>query len=83
MAAYPDQVGVHEQVEVLGAREHNLKNINVSFPRNQLVVITGISVNVKQLIMIWVLEKSVLSKDRLDGLETFLTKGIPVGSEKG
>jgi excinuclease ABC subunit A len=33
----------HAYVEVLGAREHNLKNINVTFPRNKLVVITGIS----------------------------------------
>jgi excinuclease ABC subunit A len=33
----------HEIVEVIGAREHNLKNISVSFPRNKLVVITGIS----------------------------------------
>ena len=33
----------HEHIEVVGAREHNLKNINVSFPRNKLVVITGIS----------------------------------------
>jgi excinuclease ABC subunit A len=33
----------HESIEVIGAREHNLKNINVSFPRNKLVVITGIS----------------------------------------
>lgn len=33
----------HEHIEVIGAREHNLKNINVSFPRNRLVVITGIS----------------------------------------
>jgi excinuclease ABC subunit A len=30
-------------IEVIGAREHNLKNISVSFPRNKLVVITGIS----------------------------------------
>ena len=33
----------HEYIEVIGAREHNLKNINVTFPRNKLVVITGIS----------------------------------------
>ncbi|MBY0434527.1 MAG: excinuclease ABC subunit UvrA [Cyclobacteriaceae bacterium] len=32
-----------ERIEVIGAREHNLKNISVSFPRNRLVVITGIS----------------------------------------
>ncbi len=33
----------HENIEVIGAREHNLKNISVKFPRNKLVVITGIS----------------------------------------
>jgi excinuclease ABC subunit A len=32
-----------EQIEVFGAREHNLQNIDVSFPRNQLVVFTGLS----------------------------------------
>lgn len=32
-----------EYIEVWGAREHNLKNIDVQIPRNQLVVITGIS----------------------------------------
>ncbi|MFN7600638.1 MAG: excinuclease ABC subunit UvrA [Bacteroidota bacterium] len=30
-------------MEIIGAREHNLKNISVSFPRNKLVVLTGIS----------------------------------------
>ncbi len=32
-----------EHIEVVGAREHNLKNIDVRIPRNKLVVITGIS----------------------------------------
>ncbi len=30
-------------IEVLGARVHNLKNIDISIPREQLVVITGLS----------------------------------------
>lgn len=30
-------------IEVFGAREHNLKNIDVNIPRNKLVVITGLS----------------------------------------
>ncbi len=33
----------NESIEVLGARVHNLKNIDLSIPKNQLVVITGIS----------------------------------------
>ena len=32
-----------EQIVIRGAREHNLKNINVEIPRNALTVITGIS----------------------------------------
>ncbi len=31
------------QIEVYGAREHNLKNIDLTIPRNQLVVFTGLS----------------------------------------
>ena len=30
-------------IEIKGAREHNLKNINISIPKNKLTVITGLS----------------------------------------
>ena len=32
-----------DEIKVLGARVHNLKNIDVTIPRNSLVVITGLS----------------------------------------
>lgn len=31
------------EIEVLGAREHNLKNVDLKIPRNKLVVFTGLS----------------------------------------
>ncbi|MCA9133172.1 MAG: excinuclease ABC subunit A, partial [Planctomycetales bacterium] len=30
-------------IEVRGAREHNLQNVNITLPRNQLIVFTGVS----------------------------------------
>lgn len=32
-----------EVIEIIGAREHNLKNIDISIPKNKLVVFTGVS----------------------------------------
>ena len=34
---------LQDQIEVFGARVHNLKNIDISIPKNKLVVITGVS----------------------------------------
>jgi excinuclease ABC subunit A len=39
----PIDVIDNEVIEVIGARSHNLKNIDIVIPRNQLVVVTGLS----------------------------------------
>jgi excinuclease ABC subunit A len=33
----------HDTIEIRGAREHNLKNIDLSLPRDKLIVLTGLS----------------------------------------
>lgn len=38
-----NQIKKNNNIEVLGARVHNLKNIDVTIPRNSLCVITGLS----------------------------------------
>src|SRR5690554_3775126 len=34
---------MEDKIEIYGAKEHNLKNIDLTIPRNQLVVFTGLS----------------------------------------
>lgn len=38
-----DLISEVENLEILGARVHNLKNIDLKIPRNKLVVVTGLS----------------------------------------
>ena len=33
----------HEKIIIRGAREHNLKNVNIEIPRDKLIVFTGLS----------------------------------------
>ena len=34
---------MEDKIIIKGAREHNLKNVDVTLPRNKLVVISGLS----------------------------------------
>jgi len=41
--ASPEEVISNDFIEVFGAREHNLKDIDIKIPKNKLVVFTGVS----------------------------------------
>lgn len=57
-----DQVSNKKAITIFGASEHNLKNITVSFPLNELVVITGASGSGKSTLILDVLEKALKIK---------------------
>ena len=42
-APYTNPTGEPRLISVRGAREHNLSNVDIDLPRDQLVVLTGLS----------------------------------------
>lgn len=42
-AALVQQIPVQDEIQIMGARQHNLKNVSVNIPKNKLTVITGVS----------------------------------------
>ena len=38
-----NETNQHDYLVIKGAREHNLKNINLRLPKNRLIVISGLS----------------------------------------
>ena len=42
----------NNDIQVVGARVHNLKNVSVQFPRNQFIVVTGVSGSAKSSLTI-------------------------------
>jgi excinuclease ABC subunit A len=72
--------GNGKHLEIVGARENNLKNINVKIPLGKLVCITGVSGSGKSTLMVEILYKSLARKlnraqtqpgehDRIEGIE--------------
>jgi len=49
-------------IEIIGARENNLKNINVTFPLNSLTVITGVSGSGKSTLVSKILYPAIQKK---------------------
>jgi len=63
-------------IQVTGAREHNLKNITVSIPRNKLVVITGVSGSGKSSLAFDTIFAEA-QREFLESLSSYARKSLP------
>jgi len=54
--------GINASIKIFGAKEHNLKNIDVEFPLGKFIAITGVSGSGKSTLMTDILAKSLNKK---------------------
>ncbi|MCA9731948.1 MAG: excinuclease ABC subunit UvrA [Deferribacteres bacterium] len=63
-------------IKIIGAKEHNLKNVTLSIPRNELVVITGVSGSGKSSLAFDTIFAEA-QRDYLESLSTYARKSLP------
>ncbi len=59
---YKTNININNVIEITGAHEHNLKNVNVIIPCNNIVTFTGVSGSGKSSLVFDVLEKFYRTK---------------------
>ncbi|EFQ56882.1 ATP-binding cassette domain-containing protein [Streptococcus downei] len=67
---------VYDNIDILGAKEHNLKNIDVTIPKNKLVVFAGVSGSGKSSLVFDTLARES-SRQWQDSYPLFLRNKLP------